>query len=429
MKLFHIFFILAVVSMVILSLNQAISQEVITINGIVADSASGKGLPFAQIAIQNSTIGTVTNEDGCFKLDIPVLFALDSILVMYMGYETLREAVSDLEGKPARLVLKAGTLKLAEVEILSISAEEVIKRVVANIPANYGKDSLVLTAFIRSQKFVNGKMAEFTEAIIEDLKTGYNLYQDKEHKVRKSRSNIPFLLKGRVTSDTTLLNSVGEIGVNAGCLGCNFVNDFVEFYHNTVLDERFFQYYTFKLEELFTSGGGKIYHIWFDQKHGVKKTLWKGEMFINGYDFALLKITQRPSYEAFDQFEKRKFKRPYTILNTPGWYQEMPMMEWTTTYSLRNGKYFLNTIRIQNWLTFINPANGRKLKFAHKNEVVVTDASRDAVKIHNFRGDKSIGATQRWDQIVGTTDDLFWLKFNYLPIEEKLKKELQQISR
>ena len=423
------FLFLLLIPLVVFPVNQVLSQEVVTINGIVIDTTSGKGLPFAQISVLNCTIGTVTNEDGEFKLDIPSLFSKDTLLVTYMGYETLRRAVSGLQGKGVRLALKPGMLKLAEVEILSLSAEEVLKRVVANVPANYGKDSLVLTAFIRSQKFVNGKMAEFTEAIIEDMKTGYSLCGPKEFKLRKSQSNIPLLVKGRVISDTTLLNSVGEIGTSAGCLGCNFVNDFVEFYVNTVLDERLFPYYTFKSEELISSDGGKIYHIRFDQKPGVKKTLWKGEMFINGSDFALLKITQKPSFEAFDQFEKKKYKRVYMIMNTTGWYQEMPMMEWTTTYSQRDGTYYLNTIHIQNWLTFINPVKGRKFKFAYRNEVVVTEVTRDPGKIRNFRGDKTIGVNQRWDQIVGTTDDMFWVKFNYLPIEEKLKRDLQQISR
>lgn len=409
--------------------SRAISQEVAALSGTVFDSATGIALPFAQISVQNSTIGTVTNEEGQFKLDVPARFAKDTLLATYMGYETLKLPVSGIAGNPTRLALKQHALQLAEVEILALSAEEVIRRVVANIPDNYGRDSLILTAFVRSQKFAGGKLAEYTEAIIEDLKTGYNLYKRKDEKERSRQSNIPLLLKGRVISDTSLVNSIGDLGKSAGCLGCNFIHDFVEFYYQTVLDEKLFRFYNFKIEELLKPEGGKIYHIRFDQKKGVKETLWKGEMFINGGDFALLKITQKPSFEAYDQFEKQKYRKPYTILNSTGWYQEMPLMEWTTTYSARNGKYYLNTIQVQNWLTFINPATRRKLKFAHRNEVVVTGATRDPEKIKNFKGDKSIGVNQRWDQVVGSSDDLFWEKFNYLPIEEKLKKELVQIGR
>jgi len=406
---------------------KAISQDMISLSGIITDSVTGNGLPFAQISIQNSTIGTVTNEDGLFKLEVPARFVDDTLQVAYMGYGTLKRAVSGLQANTIKLSLKPATMQLAEVEIVALSPEEVIRRVVANIPENYGKDSLILTAFVRSQKYVNGKLAEYTEAIIGDLKTGYTHYKRKHEKDKKRRSNIPCLLKGRVLSDTGLVNSIGDLGKNAGCLGCNFINDFVEFYIRTVLDEAMFRYYTFKMEELIKPEGGKIYHIWFDQKEGLKKTLWKGELMIDGTDFALLKITQKPSFNAYDQFEKQKYKRQYTIRDKQGWYQEMPIMEWTTTYSARNGAYYLNTIHIKNWLTFYNPATVQKLKFAHINEVVVTEATHDPEKIKNFKGDKSIGVNQRWDQVVGVQDDLFWANFNYLPIEGKLKEAINKI--
>ncbi|MFZ4522047.1 MAG: carboxypeptidase-like regulatory domain-containing protein [Bacteroidales bacterium] len=404
------------------------SQETVGFSGIVTDSATGNPLPFAQLSVQKSAIGTVSNEEGHFNLDVPSAFAKDTLLVAYMGYETIKVAIHGLPVNDIRVAMKPGTLQLAEVEILALSAEEVIRRVVANIPINYGTDSLILTAFVRSQKFVGGKLAEYTEAIIEDLKTGYNHYKPGDAKEKARESNVPFLLKGRVISDTLLVNSIGDLGKSAGCLGCNFVHDFAEFYRQTVLDEELFRYYTFSMEELIKPEGGKIYHLRFDQKKGVKQTLWRGEMFVNSADFALLKIIQKPSFEAFDQYEKKKYNKPYTILNKPGWIEEMPMMEWTTTYATRNGKYYLSTIRVQNWLTFNNPASGQKLKYAFKNEVVITDATRDKEKIRNFKGDKSIGVNQRWDQLAGASDDRFWSTFNYLPIENKLQESINKLT-
>ena len=49
---------------------QVISQEVIPLNGVVSDSVTGNGLPFAQVSIKNSTIGTVTNDEGQFRLKV-----------------------------------------------------------------------------------------------------------------------------------------------------------------------------------------------------------------------------------------------------------------------------------------------------------------------------------------------------------------------
>ena len=82
----------------------------------------------------------------------------------------------------------------------------------------------------------------------------------------------------------------------------------------------------------------------------------------------------------------------------------------------------------ENWLTFNNQVTRQKMKFAHKNEVVVTDATSDPEKIKNFKGDKSIGVNQRWDQLVGSGDDQFWTEFNYLPIEVKLQENLNKLK-
>ncbi len=403
-------------------------QTTVTMTGTVADSTTGQGLPFAQLMLQGTASGTVSNADGQFALVIPATSACDTVRVMYMGYRPARLPVQKMTGSPERILLSPATLQMAEVEIVALTPETVIRKAVEAIPAHYGTDSLVLTAFVRSQKSVGGRMAEFTEAIIEDLKTGYNLCTEKEEQKRKQSSNLTRLVKGRVSSDTVLVNFLGDIGRNAGCLGCNFIHDFAEFYRNTVLDETLFRFYRFRLEEISAPEGEKIYLVRFDQKKGVKERLWKGEIYIRSDDFAILKITQKPSFEAFGEFERQKTKKRYRIGDLDGWIGEMPRMEWTTTYSKRNGSYCLATIRVQNWVTFSHPSQPKQVKFWHLNEVVVTDATREKSVVRNFRGDRYAGVDQRWDQVVGKADDLFWAGFNYLPVEKQLQESLERME-
>ena len=404
-------------------------QDPLLINGRVVDSATGIFLPFTQISLQHSGLGTTTNEDGIFRLNVPSTATDDSLVFYFLGYETRKIAVSKGLVQTVEVLLKPVFLQLGEVEIVGLTPREVIHRAVERIPSNYGKDSLILTAFIRSQKSVNNKLAEYTEAIIEDLKTGYSLYKPGGLSKKNAGSNVPRLVKGRVTSDTNLVNALGDVGRNVGCLGCNFINDFVEFYHHTILDESLFKYYDLKMEELILPGGGKIYHIWYEQKPGAKEKLWKGELFIDAGSFAVMKITQKPSMNAYNAYEKTKFNRSYTILNKPGWIQDMPFVQQTIIYSLRDTIWYLSSIRTENWMTFTYPQNGQKLKFSSKNDVVVTDATRDPDKLKCFRGDKVVGTTQRWDQIIGSPDDAFWAHFNFLPVEETLKKAVEGINR
>ncbi|MDR2926744.1 MAG: carboxypeptidase-like regulatory domain-containing protein [Cytophagaceae bacterium] len=44
-----------------------------TIRGIAADTASGHSMPFVSVALQNTTTGTFTAEDGTFAInDVPI---------------------------------------------------------------------------------------------------------------------------------------------------------------------------------------------------------------------------------------------------------------------------------------------------------------------------------------------------------------------
>ena len=413
----------------VILLQNTYGQSSAELNGKITDSITGKPLEFAQISLERSSLGTTTNEEGNFRLDISSLKPDDTLLIFYLGYEIRRLPVNLFSKSTIQILLKPIILQLQEVEVLGLTPEEVIRRAVAAIPSNYGKDPLILTAFIRSQKSVNNKLAEFTEAIIDDYKTGYYLYKQGEIAKKHKDSNISSLMKGRVTSDTNLVNAMGDVGRNVGCLGCNFTNDLVEFYHNSILDENYFRYYDLSMEEIIQPGTGKIYHIRYAQKKDVKEKLWKGDLFVDASTFAVMKISQKPSMYAFDSYEKKKYDRGFTILNKPGWVEEMPFIQQTITYSKRDTSWFLISIRTENWMTFTYPPNGQRLKFSYKNDVIITDATRNTENIKKFRGDKVTGTTQRWDQIIGHPDEAFWSKFNYLPVEEVLKSAIESIGK
>jgi ferric enterobactin receptor len=57
------------------------------LSGIVRDKETGEALPFANIGVQGSTLGTYTNQDGYFTL-LMVPSDTSTILVSYIGYKT-----------------------------------------------------------------------------------------------------------------------------------------------------------------------------------------------------------------------------------------------------------------------------------------------------------------------------------------------------
>lgn len=63
-----------------------LQKNSITISGIVKDKESGETLPFANVFVKDTNIGTTTNEDGFFTL-FNVPSETSTLQVQYIGYK------------------------------------------------------------------------------------------------------------------------------------------------------------------------------------------------------------------------------------------------------------------------------------------------------------------------------------------------------
>ncbi len=405
------------------------SQEPLWIQGIVVDSITGDPIPFASLSVPGTTLGTSTNEEGRFSIAFGGLSSTPVLLIASLGYHTNRKELPPENRSNLVIQLQPAPIQLTEVEIVGLTPEEVIRRAVSKIPGNYGKDSVLLTSYVRVRKTVNHKLAEFAEAILEDLKDGYYSYGRNDLEKKHERSNWPALLKGRVISDTNLVKAMGDAGKDAFCLSCYFRDDLVEFYPRSILDEKEFKHHDFYMKEEVQESTGKVYHITFDQKDGAKGRFWKGELLIDADSFAIRRITISPSLKAFDQYEKTKTDRRFTINKKPRWIREMPMGHTEINYSDKGGYWCLSTIRNDYYTIFTLSETGQKISIGYRSDVVVTDVSRDRSIIRNFRGDRQTGVGQRWDQIIGLPDPGFWSSYNFLPVERALGAEIEKIGK
>jgi len=70
--------------------NTAVSQN--TVTGSVIDAQTGEALPGVNIVVEGTTIGTSTNLDGNYEIDVPSLD--DTIIYTFVGYISLTEAIN-----------------------------------------------------------------------------------------------------------------------------------------------------------------------------------------------------------------------------------------------------------------------------------------------------------------------------------------------
>ncbi|WP_108424348.1 carboxypeptidase-like regulatory domain-containing protein [Flagellimonas amoyensis] len=92
--------------------------------GEVKSFENNEPLPYVNIGIANKTVGTVSNENGFFKLDINErTTSRDTVTFSYIGFKTEKYLVSDLSNQKRTILLHPQHTELDEVIVTSKKIE------------------------------------------------------------------------------------------------------------------------------------------------------------------------------------------------------------------------------------------------------------------------------------------------------------------
>lgn len=153
------------------------------LKGVVTDSKTNEGLPFANIYIDNTTIGTTSDEKGAFVFqELPPGFAV--LVVSYVGYKTqsLNIKRKTNEVLEVSIALTPDSKQLGEIQVNATRDKEWEKKYKV-----FEKEFLGTTGNAKKTKILNPWVIEFieTDAMlmaqsdvpleIENLGLGYSL--------------------------------------------------------------------------------------------------------------------------------------------------------------------------------------------------------------------------------------------------------------
>src|SRR5690625_4980991 len=117
MKKYKLRFVVSLAVICLCSVPALLAQ---TIQGTVTDAATGESLPGVNIVVKGAeTIGTSSNQDGTFELDVP---SLNSVLVVsYIGYQTLEVQI---QGRQTVMIeLTASILEADELMVVAYGVQ------------------------------------------------------------------------------------------------------------------------------------------------------------------------------------------------------------------------------------------------------------------------------------------------------------------
>ncbi len=391
-----------------------------TLTGKVLDKTTKKPVPYAHIGIPDKGIGTTTGFDGAFQFKLPKAFENSKLTVSYMGYDTYSQPATSFKNGSA-IYLEQAVNQLTEVVVMDKKAiEDIIRRAVKNIPKNYGNSASNLLAFYRESLTDDSLRYRYlAEGVLKVYKTSYE--NDKEGQVG--------LVQGRKINLQNPLDTTFNSGLASGHMAAHRF-DFVK-NREDFIDEAYFPYYKYWIENITTYNGRTVYIIGFDKETepttggkskqkkrsladrltGKKKEekenisgRMKGRIFIEKDSYAFIRAEFEITKEGL-----RK------ISDYPLYVGSWKANKYVVNYRKHEGKWHFSDALREGVRT-----NGGQ----YANEVKITEIF--AEKGNQIPYLERLERGNEFVQLTGKYDDDFWKNYNITPMSEGLSESMSQ---
>ncbi|MFA5972318.1 MAG: carboxypeptidase-like regulatory domain-containing protein [Lentimicrobiaceae bacterium] len=347
-------FLIIIIPILILFSQSILGQnQDLKIGGIIVDKNTHEPLPFTNIQVERTGIGTISDNIGRFSLKVPVKYLKNNILFSFIGYQTEVRKISDLH-KDGIITMNKTEIELNEVIIMPKDVLlDLLKNAYEKIEINYPTSPSKLNGFYRETlKTPENQYLYFAEAVTETYKSSYKVKSDDgQVKILKSVINE---FPGADTLNNLILYG-GLFVANNG----DFVKKREDF-----INPKFFKKYNYSVAGMTQYLGKKVYIISFDTQHDLLDGVAEGTIYIDqsslAYVSCAFELTARGIKQANNIFVPFKWTKAKVSIN----------------YVEYNGKWHVKYIAEQ--IAGINTKFKSNLNLS--TEYITTEIHTDSVK-------------------------------------------------
>ncbi|MBS1534902.1 MAG: carboxypeptidase-like regulatory domain-containing protein [Bacteroidetes bacterium] len=370
----------------------------ISIRGSIKDAQTQEPLIAASIGVQNSGLGTITNEEGLFQLSAPK----SSVIVLtYLGYKTLMIPANEFTDDVKSMALEPSEEKLEEVIVTKTPLHEYLLDVFKVSKARFNKPILLHTYY---REFVksNGKHVKFSDGLLDYHVSGTTKKTKSELVIPQNRS---FFL----SNDEDDEDSRSLVNIQTAISRSYDFGYFIE----TLLDDDHYEDYEFMLKSKKDKSGTELYTIYFEPLTSIEKPLNKGWVTFDPKTKLIYEIEtfMAPSHQQYARtinfligkasITDIKYKVAFKLVNN----------NYLMYYSNRYGK-----VRIWN----------KKLNYVEecRSDLIVTNFEKDQPY-----DKKSVYKKKRlYDKPTNYTDK-FWQKNNAIVLTAEEEKVISSLEK
>ncbi len=387
------------------------TTKIVSVKGKVIDNSSKKPIPYANIYLLNSNIGTISNNDGEFILKIPQNKTNQPIRISFMGYKNQDLTIDQIQLNNNLIELATEVVTLKELVIRSNDPQNLIRSAIHNISANYGTSPYICTAFYRESVMQNKQYVGLAEAVLNIYKSRYsNEYEADRVKV----------FKGRKSQDVKKMDTImfklqgGHQAVIMLDLAKN---------PESFMTEEYFSDYEFKPVNITNIEGRETYVIEFTQREGVQEPLYEGKLYLDLNTLAVRRAEFSISPYGLQFADKYLVKKKPigTDVKTVG-------ANYMVSYREQDGKWILNHARYEVKFRVIKRGKFFNKIYTSSADLAITDI--DNKNVEKFKFNEMLKPNQIFvERVEDYYDEEFWGNYNIIKPEESLEDAVERINK
>ena len=388
---------------------------------IVKDAQTKEPIPYVSASIDEIGIGTITNQSGEFMLKIPLSDTIRNIQISHVGYNQQTIPVELFLNNTIDIYMQTKIVSLQDVIVGIINPQKIIREMLNNRPVNNQSEPVYFTNFYREGIEKKNTIVSLTEAVFQVYKTGFESPSEDQVKLLKMRK-----ISNNNETDSIILKMRAGIDASLHLDIIKHLPDFLDLEapsNSPERGEKDENPYNYSKIDMTVTDSSLAHVIAFEQKPGITEPLYKGELYIDADNSALLvgHFEINPHYidNATDLFV---LKKPKDVDIKP------EKTDYYVYYKYWNGKYYLNHIRGD--LTF---KVKRKKAFFQPYQSIhnffeMAVCKIDTTDVKRFPRKESIPTRNVFSETKFQYDDRFWDDFNVILPEEKLNEAISRIS-
>jgi hypothetical protein len=379
------------------------------ISGFIVDNETLEPLPFATIAIKNKGKGTVANSNGEYGINISPDCLNDTLYVSYLGYIGREIPVESSAGNNFTIMMQKEFISIPEIIIRTQVPQEIIYKTLSSIHENYGTTPAMLTGFYREGVLKKTELQSYSEAVLSIYKSAYNVtLLGDQIKVLKSRK-----IENTGAKDTLAVRLKAGLST---CLELDGAKNIFDFIRMDNISE-----YTYRITDIVSFDEEAAYVIDFEQREDVENALYRGTIYINTNNFAILQA----DFELHPKY-MNKMKDSFISSSSRRFITWPVSVKYSVSYRKVGTRYFLSHVRGDLLFTSKQKRRLFNSQFNVFFELAITGSNLKNVS--RFEREELAPIHSVFSKAITSYDPGFWENQDFLKPEDNLLQALKNMK-